>query len=384
MWRDYLVVSFVSGCCCGGAPRGRQRAAGTPAGGNRHAAMRAGNARPPPRRRHAWFAAPRSPRLRCLPLPPHAAAPLGTAGAQPVPASGQPVPHGAAGGAAGGRAAPRLPLGHLLRGCGRLWGRVHAGPQVQAVSAALCGSAWGCGLWAPGACVCWEGRARLAGTLFSPPARRLMGDASCGSPPVRQLVQCFPVFLPLASRCAPPCLLRSSTSPRRRPPLPALRRRGGKRYTYTHLQPQLDCMLTEGGGWALDYIGRVEHLREDLQEVLDELERRRAPDVPPVRPPCPARPVPLGRGRAAARPGGAGGCCGAAGCAKQCGPACDASHTGCGVCCSAAGCLREGAGHRQSGGGAPPASPPACGGCQTVAQHPSPLPPADPAGGQRL
>ncbi|EFN52333.1 hypothetical protein CHLNCDRAFT_139143 [Chlorella variabilis] len=60
--------------------------------------------------------------------------------------------------------------------------------------------------------------------------------------------------------------------------------RGGQSYTFTHMQPQMDCMVTEGGGWAVDFIGRVEHMDEDLQAVLDELERRREADVPPVRP----------------------------------------------------------------------------------------------------
>ena len=52
-----------------------------------------------------------------------------------------------------------------------------------------------------------------------------------------------------------------------------------------------DCLITEGGGWAVDFIGRVEHIDADLQAMLEEIERRRPAEAPPVRRarllPCP-------------------------------------------------------------------------------------------------
>jgi hypothetical protein len=43
------------------------------------------------------------------------------------------------------------------------------------------------------------------------------------------------------------------------------------------------CLVTESGGWAVDFIGRVEHMDEDMQAMLDEIERRRPAEAPPVR-----------------------------------------------------------------------------------------------------
>lgn len=58
--------------------------------------------------------------------------------------------------------------------------------------------------------------------------------------------------------------------------------RKGRNFVYVHIQPQHECVVTEGGGWAVDFIGRVEHIDEDLGLVLAELEKRRPPDAPAV------------------------------------------------------------------------------------------------------
>lgn len=52
---------------------------------------------------------------------------------------------------------------------------------------------------------------------------------------------------------------------------------------YIHVQPQQPCLAAAAGGWAADFIGRVERVDEDIALVLAELERRR---------PAAARPVP--------------------------------------------------------------------------------------------
>jgi hypothetical protein len=51
---------------------------------------------------------------------------------------------------------------------------------------------------------------------------------------------------------------------------------------YTHINPQQPCVVSANGGWAADFIGRVEHLDEDLAAVLAELEKRRPAAAPPV------------------------------------------------------------------------------------------------------
>ena len=60
---------------------------------------------------------------------------------------------------------------------------------------------------------------------------------------------------------------------------------------FDHIQPQLGCIQAGGsgssgggggGGWAVDFIGRTEHIDEDLGAVLQELERRRRSDRVPL------------------------------------------------------------------------------------------------------
>ncbi|PSC73449.1 hypothetical protein C2E20_3378 [Micractinium conductrix] len=55
-------------------------------------------------------------------------------------------------------------------------------------------------------------------------------------------------------------------------------------FVYVHIQPQHPCLVTESGGWAVDFVGRVESIDEDLEAVLQELERRRPPEAPEVKP----------------------------------------------------------------------------------------------------
>eukprot|EP00882_Tetradesmus_deserticola_P027789 GHRQ01030916.1.p2 GENE.GHRQ01030916.1~~GHRQ01030916.1.p2 ORF type:complete len:106 (+),score=25.18 GHRQ01030916.1:413-730(+) len=40
-----------------------------------------------------------------------------------------------------------------------------------------------------------------------------------------------------------------------------------KSYLYFHIEDQLHCMRTAGGGWAVDFIGRVDEPSEDWQQV---------------------------------------------------------------------------------------------------------------------
>jgi predicted SprT family Zn-dependent metalloprotease len=49
-----------------------------------------------------------------------------------------------------------------------------------------------------------------------------------------------------------------------------------------HIQPQSDCLLTTDGRWGVDFIGRVEHMDEDMRLVLEEIELRRSSDALPV------------------------------------------------------------------------------------------------------
>jgi len=46
------------------------------------------------------------------------------------------------------------------------------------------------------------------------------------------------------------------------------------KFMYFHANDQTTCLTTIGGQWAADYIGRVEHLDEDFQEILMEINRR--------------------------------------------------------------------------------------------------------------
>ena len=65
------------------------------------------------------------------------------------------------------------------------------------------------------------------------------------------------------------------------PSRPACRK--GRNFVYVHIQPQYECLITESGGWAVDFIGRVESIDDDLRLVLAEIERRREAGAPPVR-----------------------------------------------------------------------------------------------------
>lgn len=58
----------------------------------------------------------------------------------------------------------------------------------------------------------------------------------------------------------------------------------GREFVYTHINPQQPCVVSANGGWAADFIGRVEHLDEDLAAVLAELEKRRPAAAPPIKP----------------------------------------------------------------------------------------------------
>lgn len=49
---------------------------------------------------------------------------------------------------------------------------------------------------------------------------------------------------------------------------------GGRTFTMLHLLPQAPCVLAQGGGWAVDFVGAVERIDEDLNRLLDLLERR--------------------------------------------------------------------------------------------------------------
>ncbi|EFN58881.1 hypothetical protein CHLNCDRAFT_140783 [Chlorella variabilis] len=60
-------------------------------------------------------------------------------------------------------------------------------------------------------------------------------------------------------------------------------RKKGREFVYAHIEPQQPCVVSANGGWAVDFIGRVEHMDEDLGAVLRELERRRPQDAPPIK-----------------------------------------------------------------------------------------------------
>jgi len=59
----------------------------------------------------------------------------------------------------------------------------------------------------------------------------------------------------------------------------------GAPFAYHHVIEQAPCLVGANGGWAADYIGRVENFDEDLVEIVKEVEKRRqqhAPDAPAV------------------------------------------------------------------------------------------------------
>ncbi|KAI7843963.1 hypothetical protein COHA_002501 [Chlorella ohadii] len=67
---------------------------------------------------------------------------------------------------------------------------------------------------------------------------------------------------------------------------PACSKKGAD-FVYTHIQPQAECIKAADGGWAVDFIGRMEHIDQDLSLVLELLDQRRpkgVAGVPPVKP----------------------------------------------------------------------------------------------------
>jgi hypothetical protein len=42
-----------------------------------------------------------------------------------------------------------------------------------------------------------------------------------------------------------------------------------------HMRQQTSCFATDAGGWAVDFIGRLEHFDDDLRELFAEVNRRR-------------------------------------------------------------------------------------------------------------
>lgn len=43
-----------------------------------------------------------------------------------------------------------------------------------------------------------------------------------------------------------------------------------KSYLYFHMEDQYHCMRTADGGWAVDFIGRVDDPNEDWAEVCSQ------------------------------------------------------------------------------------------------------------------
>ncbi|KAI3432395.1 hypothetical protein D9Q98_003951 [Chlorella vulgaris] len=61
-----------------------------------------------------------------------------------------------------------------------------------------------------------------------------------------------------------------------------LSKQQGEGFAMHHLIPQAPCLVTEGGEWAADYVVRMESMQEDMGEVLQQMEKRRAADAPPL------------------------------------------------------------------------------------------------------
>jgi hypothetical protein len=53
-------------------------------------------------------------------------------------------------------------------------------------------------------------------------------------------------------------------------------------YAYWHMMDQYHCMITPTGGWAVDFLGRVESGSEDWKVIVQEMNKRRLPGVPEV------------------------------------------------------------------------------------------------------
>ena len=100
------------------------------------------------------------------------------------------------------------------------------------------------------------------------------GQGTCRHPP---LPACLPGRLP----ARPPARLPAkSACTLLAPSLP--RRSRNRNFVYIHIQPQYQCLLTEEGGWGVDFIGRVEQIDEDFRVLLEEINKRRPEGVPPV------------------------------------------------------------------------------------------------------
>jgi hypothetical protein len=51
-------------------------------------------------------------------------------------------------------------------------------------------------------------------------------------------------------------------------------------FTWLHILAQHHCLLTEDGGFAADFVGRVENTEEDLRDLVVEINKRRLPSEP--------------------------------------------------------------------------------------------------------
>ncbi|KAL4431370.1 hypothetical protein ABPG75_006626 [Micractinium tetrahymenae] len=54
------------------------------------------------------------------------------------------------------------------------------------------------------------------------------------------------------------------------------------RFMFYHVTDQATCLVTEGGGLAVDFIGRVEHVDEDMKEAVRLINSRLPQGVPPL------------------------------------------------------------------------------------------------------
>lgn len=53
-------------------------------------------------------------------------------------------------------------------------------------------------------------------------------------------------------------------------------------YHYKHFEPQAQCVLTDTLKPAVDYLGTTETLEEDVSNIIDELNRRKDENLPPL------------------------------------------------------------------------------------------------------
>lgn len=100
-----------------------------------------------------------------------------------------------------------------------------------------------------------------------------VGRGRVGQRPERAGCQAKAVrALPTAAACLPLA------------PLLCLRRRRTTKHTAAHLQAQLPCLSTPQGGWAVDFIGRVENIHSDLDALIAALDARGLESVPQLGP----------------------------------------------------------------------------------------------------